>query len=643
MNDTAIRQAVVQTALLYLPPTMRESVCDDAGFRERYLPPGDYILRLQNDAASFRRSALTRAVRLVLAGAWEKKLPDTGGRRWKLRSRVTRNGPPALLLSRGPELRQLPLSFGTLSPDRSARLQLLRDAESALNLPIDRVKHWHDILEDRPLNDDELVEYLNDVFDTPVDTAMTLSDTVRAGGFNIAALVPSSRRYFRRLVGEYDGSSTVHAYAAGTGKSHLEALCRWNPSDGFIHGLYLASDPALTSCLSVEQTDRAQFASLLQRVRDSGDRMSQVGALEVGLRVLSRVPEIATILEELVEFIRDDDATGSNSNIVLLSSLFRLVDGQLSRTKLFSREEPYYRRLAAFAHSAILHGAILDSPIDREQFIDWACGDNRVQSTLQDYIDMRTEPYWNLHLAAPTQLKAQLVGRILLAANHFSESLEDHEKLRNLLVTLPACLTVDNKDQSLGMVMRGPLDGRRPAVEKPPASVDREIRKRLNSEEVTPSSFVPFANAALLYDIDDDLAALAATRLRRVSFELHDKRSAVVSIVLALAVAAAVCRSTTLADAVRDLALRHVADDRPQLSLAEKLDVVLTLSATRSDETEWARSVGGTLEQLAFNDLEKQERQLLHSYIRQLCQLKPELWTYCARADAAVASLGGVA
>ena len=640
MNEPAVRLAVARTALMYLPPSMREAVCDDADFRKQYHLSGDYVLRLQNDTPCIRRSALTRAVRLVLAGAKEKKLPDTDGRRWKLRSGATPHRLPELQLSRGSERRQLPLAFVTLSPDRATRLKLLQETESTLNLPTESVKRWHDVLADRSLNDDELVAFLNDVFDSPVDMAVRLCDTIRSGRFDASTLVPNSRRYFFRLVGEYDGSSTVHAYAAHNGGAHVRALSRWNPTEGFIYGLYLASHSSLTTCVAVDATDSAQLISLLQRVRDSGDRMSQVGALEVGLRALSARPEIATILADLVEAIRDDDASRPNSRTVLLSSLFHLVDGQLSRTKLFSQKEPYYRRLAALAHSAVLHGAIINSSIDRDEFIDWAVGHNREQCELQTYVDMRTDPYWHHHFATPTQMKAELVGRIMIAASQLSKPLESHEKLRSLLQTLPKCLAADNDAQSLCMFLRGPLDGKKRAGEKPPATVVREIRKRLNAEEVAPYSFVPFANAALLYHIDDDLVALAAQALRRDPYGLQSVRSEVVSIAMALAIAAAVCRSVDLADGVRDLVLRYIHNGGRYLSVADKLDVVLTLSASRSDEIEWARCVGAALENIAFGDLEDQERRLVQSCIHQLCHLKPELWTYVGRAEAAVASLG---
>ena len=47
-------------------------------------------------------------------------------------------------------------------------------------------------------------------------------------------------------------------------------------------------------------------------------------------------PEIEPFLIRLIEQIRDDDVDGQASGFKLLSALFVLVDGELSRTRLLS-------------------------------------------------------------------------------------------------------------------------------------------------------------------------------------------------------------------------------------------------------------------------------------------------------------------
>lgn len=51
---------------------------------------------------------------------------------------------------------------------------------------------------------------------------------------------------------------------------------------------------------------------------------------------------------------------------------------------------------------------------------------------------------------------------------------------------------------------------------------------------------------------------------------------------------------------------------------------------------DWRDFVGDWLTELAFNDLEGKDGEVLHSYLQCLCRAVPELWISCGRADAAL-------
>ena len=62
----------------------------------------------------------------------------------------------------------------------------------------------------------------------------------------------------------------------------------------------------------------------------------------------------------------------------------------------------------------------------------------------------------------------------------------------------------------------------------------------------------------------------------------------------------------------------------------------LSAAASRSDLTEWTEFVGEWLTELAFEDLNEEEGRFLHEALKLLCQIVPQLWVTCGRADAAL-------
>ena len=69
--------------------------------------------------------------------------------------------------------------------------------------------------------------------------------------------------------------------------------------------------------------------------------------------------------------------------------------------------------------------------------------------------------------------------------------------------------------------------------------------------------------------------------------------------------------------------------------------VLLVSAASRADLGDWADFVGDCLTEFAFGDLTGDEGQILHGYVRRLCEMAPELWATCGAADAALMAYNG--
>ena len=633
MNSPYVRSALAKMALDLAPPLIRDTLLEESGFREEYGFIPDPILSFPNSGVSFQRSSLYDAIRKVLSGAKEKKVTNTKGQKWRLKNISKKGEWPNFVLSRGKQC--LPLrTFTALSPDRDTRLRFLDEAASDVNLPTSASDPWRNILSERALEDDEVDALLGEFRDTPVAKTRAIHRDITS----TSSLVPSSRRYFERLVGVYDGSTSICDYAFGSGKTLFDQLSAWQPYDGFLFSLFLSSHTLLTEEINVDRLHSEDLVCAFNFLDKHGDRISQLGAIEVGLRVLPSRPEIEQALIRLIEQIRDDDVDGQASGFKLLSALFCLVDGELSRTRLFSSEPPFYRRLAALSQAALIHRQLVSSSVDIGQFSEWAFS-NRGGFYLQSLVDMRSEPRWDPDFVMASHMKADFFGRILNVAKKHEQNITGSQIYD--LVFGDGAGSLQPFSDFLETWFPGPLEGIEDTQNVLPPKFAEAVETQLGAKEVGPSSFPALVNFALIYRIGADQAELAVTALQYADHRIPniENRQQLIAILDGLAKVAAVSRSTALADELQILVRRYRHDAEYALSIQEVIRICLVAAASRSELSEWTEFVGDWLTELAFGDLKDDEAQEFYLHLNWLCHVVPELWVSCGRADAALLAL----
>lgn len=634
-NSPYVRAALAQAALELAPPLIRKTLIEDADFREEYGFTADAVLSFGDSGVSTQRLDLLNAIRTLFSGKAETKVTDTKGRKWKLKNMSGEGDLPKLTLSRGKQRLILP-DFCALSPDRTTRLRSLDEAASDVNLPSSARDRWRDVLAERALEDDELDAYHSEFRDTPIHMARSIRSEIVGGESSISSLVPPSRKYFERLVGAYDGSATIRDYAADSGRTVYDQLSAWRPYEGFLSSLFLSSHSSLTAEINVDQLSGEDLVRALDFLEKHGDRISQLGAIEVGLRVLPSRPEIETILIRLIKQIRDDDVTSQASGFKLLSALFVLVDGELSRTRLLSAEPPFYRRLAALSQAALIHRQLVNSGVDIDPFCEWAFSHRAGQFYLQSLTDMRTEPRWSPDLVAASQIKSDFFGRIMIAAKNYEQNIKGSELSDLVLGTKLGSL--HSLSDFFHPYLPGPLEGAEETQNILPSEIAETIETQLGAEEVGPSSFIALVNSALIFRVGADQAELAAKVLKIGSYRLAniEDRSQLLAVLNGLATVAAVARSRSLADELRILVRRYRRDAEYALSIEEATRICLVATASRLELKDWREFAGDWLTELAFSDLEDDDGKVLHSHLQCLCHAVPELWVSCGRADAAL-------
>ncbi|MEQ8442532.1 MAG: hypothetical protein RKK11_11340 [Alphaproteobacteria bacterium] len=634
-NSSYVRSSLAQAALEHVPPLIRQTLVERRDFREQYGFRADAVIALGGAGISIPRSELFEAIRTVLGDRSEVVVGDTDGRDWKVFAEVEEGEQPRVQVSRDDLRYNLP-DFTALSPDSSIRLRSLEEAASDVNLPATAIVAWRRILSERGLEDDEVDQFHSEFRDTPVHIARLIRAEIQKGESSASSLVPPSRRYFSRLVGEYDGSSSIWDYAVGAGQNFLEGVVSWRPYDGFLSSLFLSSHSALTAKVGVECLDDKDIVRAFEFLVDRGDRLSQLGAVEAGLRILPERREIEASLVRLVEQIRDDDVDGSMSGFNLFSALFVLVDGELSRVRLFSDCPPFYRRLASLAQAALIQRETVATLIEIDSFCEWALRIRGEQFYLQSLTDMRLEPRWNPDFAASSQIKADFLGRLMIAGKNYEKNIASSE-LKKLLVGSESG-SLHSQVDFARPYFSGPLEGTEANPNTLPDELKKTVEEQLKSEEVGPSSFITLVNSALIFHVDQTQVEMAAEALKVGKHRLAniEDRSQLLAILRGLAAVSAVSRGQALAEELRILVRRYRRDSQYALSLDETLSIGLVASASRSELKDWRDSVGGWLTELAFEELQGTEGESLISHLHCLCHVAPQLWVSCGRADAAL-------
>jgi len=633
-NSSYIRSARAQSALELSPPLLRDTLIADKVFRQQYGIRADASLIFGENGMVFSRSDLFDSIRNILSDGVELSVQDSDNKEWKLTIESESEDLPALVISN--EKQRLLLSdFFSLSPDTSIRLRSFEQAALDVNLPAQAKDHWNSILSDRPLDDEEVAEYHSDIHDSPTQVMRKIADEIREGKSSFSTLVPSSRRYYDSLVGAYDKSSSIGEYAEGGAKDFISKLLKWDQYKGLLFGLSLSSHSDLTSVIIAQDIEAELLIRVFDFLEKQGDRLSQLGAIEIGIQMLQNKPEIEPYIISLVKQIRDDDVENVLQGIRLFSALFILVDGELSRLRLMADAPPFYRRLASFSQAALIQRELVNSGIN-DEFYQWVMNNRGEQFYWQSNADMRLEPRWNPDLASAPQMKADFFGRIMIVASNCLGNIKNSELHKLILGESSGSL------QSLSQFpmpfFPGPLEG---GIDNPnplPAEFSDAIEEQLNTDVITPDNFIALVNCSMLYQVQSNQVELAEKALETGNYRLEmvENKPQLLTVLYGLAKVAASCRSNVLSDKLRILVRRYRHDPQYRLSIKEALGICIVASASHEDIDRWKDFLGEWVCELAFYDFDEKEAEDLYSHLHCLLHSVPELWVSCAKADAAL-------
>lgn len=635
MDRRAMERVLVQAAIDLLPPDVQCSLLADKAFIRQWRIATTTSLALGKDGPSFNRKQLYDGIRSAIRSLGSAILvDDRNGQGWQLLAE-SRNEEMVFSL-RSNEQHYSLTDHSALADDVSVRTDWFERTAQAIFFDVEKSQSWLQRMRQSPLSDDEFAELMVDIQLTPTNVLRALRASLEQVNIHVAALVPHDVRYYEDLVGKLGQNTIVSEYVETAAKPRIARLQGCGSQQGFRFALLMCSAGSIAECIQIDALDRGDLVQAYEWLAEHGDPISRVGAVEVALSHLDRVPELGPIVERIVEALLSDDPEEDSSAFALLCAMFVMTASELARKRTLGNVTPFYFRQAAIAHASLLIRAVHDARINIKSVTRWAqaIGVGEVYF-LQGLIDLRREPRWLPDFVSADQLRFEFIGRITKAAGR-NESNIQLVSLRKLLLSPDSRLA--QAAQWPFPHLPGPMEGAIASGRPYPDDFLREARSALEADRLHTTAFAGLINGALLFDMQKEMADLAAAALRRVSFSLEDTddKEKNFSFVVGLATLAAVTRSGDLADALRVLA--RVMRRRKRLSgdLNEELRLALVAAASFEDLEEWARFAGEWLTEIAFDTNDKTAAKAFLPKLRRLVTIEPTLAKHCASADAAL-------
>jgi hypothetical protein len=502
-------------------------------------------------------------------------------------------------------------------------------------LPPDDCAGVRAILEERPLTFEEQREFIAELSVGPVAVIERIFRELEKPEGNMAALVPSSRRYYERLCGSGE-ALTVEELAASVTPQAVERLLAWDPERGARFALALAGHPAVLMRSALTRLSLDNIKRLAQWALDDGDPLAKVAVIELGLEALQRTAELAGIVETLVKQLLALDPDDPDSELNLLNAMFVFIVGEFSRLHILDEWPPFRRRQAAMAHAALFtrmaHGRVHVARFAQLVF------ERHVQRFYsQSIVDLRKEPRWLPDYATPRQLRDELIGRILNAGGRFAKNIVQ-PSLRKLLV-----------EQGRGSVAKvvgfpgsffpGPMEGAsKDGCDTIPPEYQKILDQTLEADELTPGSVIALINTSGLFGLDRERVERAVTIIRagghRFMGEVDkDKRD---ELIAGLGAVAAASRSVELASELRIMLRKLRIDGLDPPEPHVELLLGAAAAAAFENEGEWIGFVGSMANELAFSVNDRGHANGLEMTISSLCGVMPHLRTVAGKGLSAL-------
>lgn len=620
-------------ALEFYPPQIREDILNltslaaDVGIRLKTL------VSFGSDQYLFPRDDLYNTFRDLLGGATEiNVIEDAHHKKWTISVDSYQNS--RILLSHSDETFVVSDFYG-FHPESEIRERSLQISFQEMEIPYFTYISWKALISKDILSNESMAAIISVRDTAPGHIRKKIISEIREGVACYDLIVPNDQNYYNNLVYAFDGSSDISSFSTTVLKKRFSEVLSFNNADGLKQILRMSWHNDIVEQIDISKISDTSFLSIVKWAWKQGDLPSKVGAIILALPRCNKINDLSSLIVDMTLHIREDNLS-DDSTLTQLSNLMILVDGELTRKSLFRTTPPYWRRLAAFTHAALLQTSLIGANSNASSLAKDGCAGRGSLFLLQTMVDLRTEPRWHADYLSPSILKAEFLSRILQVAR-------SHRG--NLSPQVEECMfseTGVEKAISFPLAyLPGPLEGAFEPVHVLPHDLEDAIQAQLSKTPVDLSSFIALVNSAMVFKLDKSVAELASQALRATQYQIRIGKdlTKLDSTLTGLASVAAATRSVELANELASLVRVVRSSGGESLSAYQAFSIGLISAAANQDLPSWCEFIGQWATELAYQALTADEVIALDFMLQELCRIVPPLWMSCAKAIAALESV----
>lgn len=627
-----------EKAIETLPSTVKEEILLDEDMQERWGFGIVTGVTLGSNGPSFERRALFGALRSAIEQlSAPVDVVDDRGVKWKVLVDKNERGDLEFRISNDQIIHRL-VDYSALAREKELRLAWLERTSRELLFPETWVTNRRDELSGAPLSDEAFADLSVDVGSMPSSLDEEIRSDLRQRRANFHLIAPKQSIYYSRLVGQFGSQATAIEFIDEVSGPLVVSLVQEHGARGLRRALLTCGHPRISAKIPLETLSSTEGKEVFVWLSEKGDPISQLAGIELLLPNVSRFPDLEETAIQIVEALLDDGDT-TNNPYNALSAVFAASMGVMAMHRLFRDAPPFYRRQAALSHASLCTRAMIEEGSDFSGIDKWLKGTGAPQiAFLQELIDLRSEPRWLPEYATPSQLRAEMIGRLSLAVQACSDDIKSAELKRLLL----------GPESKLAEAMEwprpylpGPLEGTQIEANPLPDEVLGDARRVFSGAKISPDALLRVVNFACIAGDASEISALASEALKRLDYLVDTKHSEATAfhVLVALAMAGATSRDGELARCLRILARmkrRHGSfRDEPE----NDVRIALIASSAFTDFQKWAGFLGAWVLEIVHSFDPKKDPTNLLTLIRQLRQLEPGLAQYLSKPEATLTVL----
>lgn len=619
-----------------LPMFLRLKLVDERSFRQKIGFEAEELVTYGENTVFARSLFFERVSKAFGVDGGHTEIEDRAGNKWFL-SREQISSDRVVLKVENDNESFFAAEFFVFLPDSSERLRELDIVLNEHGFPQNGLSEWRALLMERTLTSDELEEFSQDIMKMPFAFLKAFRRKTDSTDVSADDMVPSDIGYFENLSGKGD-QSTLPDLVSEVISGVVADYMAWDDEEGPRIALLLCSHPSISNVIAVSGIKEQQLIELAEWVRDHGDVFSKVGIIEAALSVAYDLPELERVLGDIVQQIialEPDDRSGP---LQLMMSFIVLVESEVSRTRVLRHWPPFRRRLATFAHAALL-ARETQNRTDVAHLSAWIMENHGHRFYLQNLTDLRTEPRWLPDYVGPSQLKQELLGRLHNAVGSVSGGLPEGPLRDTLNPENPE--SKFNRARTIKSSFPGPLEGSELSLRNPiPQELEVALDRSLTSGKLTAQSVTVLINTTGLFRVGSEKAERAVEVIRASNFRFAENMGDAerFSFVHGLAEVASRLRSEDLARSVRAVARSHRDESSDDRRYSEEIIICLVAAGAFEDFDTWIAFVGEWINELCFR-VEAEAAVDLSYSVEIICSVEPRLRSKLGAGVAALSSV----